>query len=448
MMPWANPFPYEVGAFAALFGYNRYVAPKLRARKARTLNLLQESGDHQAVAAQYRRAADSDRIDTFQEHNLLGLALLYEHDPVPALAQFRTALGGAVGPSVFPIRDHLMLALLQCRQYSEAYDLLERQRARGRVFVLPYVLVMLLAGRDEEARTFFATARKGLAPSHVSAIETLLDFSPEKPESLAPVEALVDNPSLWLFQSSIRDLALKFETDVFMTRLDRHEQLLADGRSLLLDLASAPEIFSDPVVRLTHQVLGRVLPRWEQGDGRAGLFGMLQGMDRIVAAMTVDSGLSDRLRIFWAHFYAAYWRTLDPALYDPTRERTFIGQLMPPDAELVVAASSGHWAFYRHPPSRLGLSWYQSPQRPGPLLFTLLPSEAADALYQNLAPLVEMIGVHTGLRPVLEPVAERAVQGEEPVNLARLRDVGSSVEPGLREPLEALITRYQNPDGR
>ncbi len=442
-MTWATPFPYEFGALAAVLGFRRYVVPRIRARNARHLGRLEAAGDHKALAMRYRKAADTDRIDTYQEHNFLGLALLYEQEPVQALSQFRAALDGALGPNLAPIRDHVMLALLQCRRYSEAYDLLQRQRARGRVFVLPYMLVMLLAGRQDEARSFFATARAGLAPSHVSAIETLLAFSPEQPESLTPVEALALNPTLWLFQVPLQDLALKFETDVFMTRLDRHERLCADGRLLLLDLAGAPEVFSDPVVRLTHQVLGKILPRWEQGDARAAMFGMLLGMDRIVDNMPLDPELTGRLRTFWAHFYAAYWRSLDPHLYDPARERAFMGQLLPPDAEPVASGLTGSWSYYRHPPSGLGLCWYPNVPNPVPRVFTVLLPELAESLHQNLLPLVEMMSAYPSLRPALEPLAERAVRGEEPVGPARLRDVGASVEPPLREPLEALITRYQ-----
>ncbi|WP_394237990.1 tetratricopeptide repeat protein [Niallia oryzisoli] len=303
-------------------------------REDRLLQKLLEQKAYNQISTYYRKKASRSKA-AYRRDNELGLAKLYDHQPVAAIQYFRTALQRAIGEHMDVINNNLAIAYLQNGDYREAIAVLEDQREKGYVSINPYILGLIIQGRFEEAKAFFHE-HIDIEDIEDKDIQKLLNVNIKRPETLTHVKELYEKEQLWLYHPVLKYLIEKWELEIFYVRTDRYEKLMEEGRVLLSYFDNQVELFTNPTLRFFRSILALILPRIGNYHDCASLYGLINGLDSFSRQLPLSNQISEKYEQFFKKVYYIFYNTRSVDSYDEKSEELLIHEQCPADAKPIV----------------------------------------------------------------------------------------------------------------
>lgn len=401
------------------------------------VSFLKKRHKYKEVANYYRIAAKFKRKKNLRA-NLLGIASLYEHDPDTAIKYFNQSLSGAIGRNSLLISNNMAVAYLQKGLFKEALKKLNNQREKGYVFILPYVLALLANGQDKEALEF-KNQHPVKKDNENAAVEILLSFSSQEPNTLDNVRKLLTDNRFWLYQPFLRYLIEKWELEVYFARSDRYEILSAQARSLLSQFEGQPELFTNPEVRYVRSLISLVMPKVASYEGCAGLYGLIQNLDDYVLQLPCNEEFLNQIKLFWKRVYYVFSRTYSYQTYDKQVLHELIKAQIPPGAEPIVKCSS-HCQIYLSQTFNVALLTIEVNEQ-GLIYTELLPKSLALEIFEEIKPVMEIMSFEPSSNDVLEPLLFDLVCNRDTITHLTITNVLNRIPPIDHSKLEPLKKR-------
>lgn len=423
-----------------LFGLtNRFILHKIFSGIiTRWLDRSKKKNNFNKIAKSYRRLSKYT-LNKSKRDNLLGIAALYEHDSKEAVRLFQAAIDGGVGLSLRTFKGNLLTAYLQGNRYQEAAVLLEELRGKGGLPIIAYILILLFYGERDAARGFYQSN-----PPHsedAADIKILLQFSDDQPETLEPVKNLSKEKKLWLFQPILKDLIIKWETDILFQTRNRYEILEQEGKNLLLELENHPAFFQSHEVRYLRSALVLLLPRIDSYEGCSGLWGLIHNYDALAEGLPIEETLKEKISLFWKKVYRVYFGTRTPETYDKISEKDFIEAQVPPHTTEIIKGISRCSLYYSE---NFSYALRVLPANDQGIYFCytdLIKKSEADSIIVEISPLMGLIEEDSSTLEILEPLIYTLVLDRNAVTKEYFIKIWNQIPASKHSKLEPLYER-------
>lgn len=418
---------------------NKFILHKIFSRiTTKWLDRLKDKCDFPKIAKSYRRLSKYS-TNKCKRDNLLGIAALYDHNSKEAIRLFQAAIDGGVGLSIRTFKGNLATAYLQGNRYQEAAILLEELRGKGGLPIIAYVLVLLLFDEIDTAKAFCQSN-----PSHSedsSSINILLQFSVDEPETLEAVKDLLKGQKLWLYQPLLKDLIIKWETDILFHTKNRYEVLEQEGKNLLVELENHPTFFHSPEVKYMRSVLVLLLPRIDSYKGCSELWGLACNYDALAEGLPIEEKLKERLSLYWKKIYRVYLGTRSPEEYDKSSEKNFIESQVPPNATEIVKGNS-RCSLYCSDDFPYALRVMPANNQKIDFCYAdFIEKSEADNIVADISPLIDLISEDSSTSRALEPLLYSLILDRNAVTKEFLIEILNQIPVSRHSKLDSLYQR-------
>lgn len=429
--------------------WTRRLYHKYRNREWSTkIKKLERQRQYQDIAEKYRKSAAKQQTNYLRENDL-GLAALYEHDAESAIRHLKDIHRVATGSNAITIASNLALAYLQAGRVDKAYEILEELREKDYVIVFTYVLTLLLLNQKQDAASMFTQyGEPSKDPVKIDALRTSLAFDPHVPETLNSVEALLDNPELWLYKPVFEQLIMKWKLEVFAVQVNRYEVLSEQAFSLLQMLEQESSLFSSAKLRFMRSALSVVAPRVGSYDGVASLYGVVIGLDDFSKTLPIEERLRAELVLFWSRVYLLFLRTTSFEKYHHSGESNLLRSFLPADANCVFSQSE-RCALYMCPSIDSAIR-KEKVSREGysPLWIDIVPDKQFSDSLPFLRVIEEAIREFPKDASPLEDLAFHLICYPDAVTPSRVNETLTMLSVTLRTKLSGLVEEFNAKLGR
>jgi len=417
----------------------RLTQEELKKKKMKTgpywVHPLLRDGRFDEIAKRYRKmsAATPRAVLRFA---FLGLADLYQLNPDGAIPYFQQAMGGALGKTLNDLEHNVAVAYLQKGWVDKATAILEEhRRIHGRVSIVTYVLVLLLNGRRDDARRFYAL--NPITSGAKAGLEALLTFDPRRPASLNNARAIQHDPYWRLYHPVLPRLFAQWDAEVFFHDPNRCPRLVDQALLLLRQVEAAPAFFISPALQQMRRLLLVVSRRLESDEDCRSMHGLIHGYDEWAEELPVAEAVRQDWASFWRRLYYVIDHTAYPAV-DPTQTDLWITRQLPAGS-IRVHTRSPNSDLFLCPLMQKGVRVLRA-FHPYPRVYAELMSfDEAERTAAWVEPLAAVLTEDDALRPILEPLIDAIVFDVQDVTPERIRDTLVRLPGRYRARLEGIF---------
>lgn len=404
------------------------------------LNKLLNKKDYKQISKKYRSLANKEKRK-FEKDNLMGVAALYEHDSKAAVEFFQNSLKEAPRDQVSTIEDNLAIAYLQNDLHIDALNLFQAHYENGGVGIIGYILALLINDKEGEANTFYEYNINMLDNKEKYFMQLILSFSLLNTEVIEEVEKLIKDDELWIYQPVLKQLVLKWKLSVFYNSTERYNILVTQGQKLLSELQKQPELFNNPNVKYMRLLISVFITRINTYDGTAGLWGMIDGLDKLALKLPLNKELCEECHLFWSRIYFLFFKTATIETYDFEKEQKLIKEQIPSDAKSSIDCTHRCDLFLSdslHSAVRL-IEFYNYD-----FIYyylDIVSEELAKEILTYVRPICEIIKEVPSTEEFLEPLIYNILHSIDSVKASDVIDVLNRISPKYHEKLQLLRDR-------